>query len=56
MGHPDCPEALPDRVGCLERRGKSDWRHISMKVLIIYDSVFGNTEQIAQAIGNALGS
>ena len=27
-----------------------------MKVLIIYDSVFGNTEQIAQAIGNALGS
>jgi flavodoxin len=27
-----------------------------MKVLIVYDSVFGNTEQIAQAIGNALGS
>jgi flavodoxin len=27
-----------------------------MKVLIIYDSVFGNTEQMAQAIGNALGS
>ena len=27
-----------------------------MKVLIIYDSVFGNTEQIARAIGNALGS
>ena len=27
-----------------------------MKVLIIYDSVFGNTEQVAQAIGNALGS
>ena len=27
-----------------------------MKILIIYDSVFGNTEQIAQAIGNALGS
>ena len=27
-----------------------------MKVLIIYDSGFGNTEQIAQAIGNALGS
>ena len=27
-----------------------------MKVLIIYDSSFGNTEQIAQAIGNALGS
>lgn len=26
-----------------------------MKVLIIYDSVFGNTEQIAQTIGNALG-
>jgi flavodoxin len=26
-----------------------------MKIMIIYDSVFGNTEQIAQAIGNALG-
>jgi len=36
--------------------GKSDWRYISMKVLIVYDSVFGNTEQVAQAIGNALGS
>jgi flavodoxin len=27
-----------------------------MKVLVIYDSVFGNTEQVARAIGNALGS
>ena len=27
-----------------------------MKTLIVYDSVFGNTEQIALAIGNALGS
>jgi len=27
-----------------------------MKVLIVYDSVFGNTEKIAQAIGNSLGS
>jgi flavodoxin I len=27
-----------------------------MKALIIYDSSFGNTEQIAQAIGNALAS
>ncbi len=27
-----------------------------MKILIIYDSVFGNTEKIAQAIGNAFGS
>jgi flavodoxin len=27
-----------------------------MKALTIYDSFFGNTEQIAQAIGNALGS
>jgi flavodoxin len=26
-----------------------------MNVLVIYDSVFGNTEQIAQAIGSALG-
>jgi flavodoxin len=27
-----------------------------MKAWVVYDSVFGNTEQIAQAIGNALGS
>jgi flavodoxin len=27
-----------------------------MKSMIIYDSVYGNTEQIAQAIGNALSS
>jgi len=27
-----------------------------MKILIIYDSVYGNTEQIAQTIGAALGS
>lgn len=27
-----------------------------MKVLIIYDSLFGNTEKIARAMGNALGS
>ena len=27
-----------------------------MKVLVIYDSVFGNTEKVAQAIGNALRS
>jgi flavodoxin I len=27
-----------------------------MKTLIIYDSFFGNTEQIAQAIGRAIGS
>jgi len=27
-----------------------------MKILIIYDSVFGNTEKIAQTIGNAVGS
>lgn len=27
-----------------------------MKALVIYDSVFGNTEKIAQAIANALGS
>ncbi len=26
-----------------------------MKVLVIYDSVFGNTEKIAQAIGDAIG-
>ena len=27
-----------------------------MKTLVIYDSFFGNTEQIARAIGNALGA
>lgn len=27
-----------------------------MKALIVYDSFFGNTEKIAQAIGNSLGS
>jgi hypothetical protein len=27
-----------------------------VKTLIIYDSVYGNTEKIAQAIGAALGS
>jgi len=27
-----------------------------MKTLVIYDSVFGNTDQIARAIGNALDS
>ena len=26
-----------------------------MKMLVVYDSVFGNTEQIVKAIGNALG-
>ena len=27
-----------------------------MRALVVYDSVFGNTEQIARAIGSALGS
>lgn len=27
-----------------------------MKVLVVYDSVFGNTEKVAQAIGDALGA
>jgi flavodoxin len=27
-----------------------------MKAMVVYDSVFGNTEKIAQAIGRALGS
>ncbi len=27
-----------------------------MKALVIYDSVFGNTEKVAQAIGKALGT
>ncbi|MCL7413245.1 MAG: hypothetical protein M8353_06470 [ANME-2 cluster archaeon] len=31
------------------------WKNFTMKVLILYDSVFGNTEQIARVIGNAPG-
>ncbi|KUO70182.1 MAG: hypothetical protein APF77_03840 [Clostridia bacterium BRH_c25] len=27
-----------------------------MKALVVYDSIFGNTEKIAQAIGDSLGS
>jgi flavodoxin len=27
-----------------------------MKAMVVYDSIFGNTEQIAKAIGKALGS
>ena len=27
-----------------------------MKALVVYDSVFGNTEKVAQAIGDALGT
>jgi flavodoxin len=27
-----------------------------MKAMVVYDSAFGNTEQVAQAIGQALGS
>jgi flavodoxin len=27
-----------------------------MKALVVYDSVFGNTEKVAQAMGDALGS
>ena len=27
-----------------------------MKALVVYDSIFGNTEQIAQAVGSAIGS
>jgi flavodoxin len=27
-----------------------------MKAMVVYDSVFGNTEKVAQAIGQALGS
>jgi flavodoxin len=32
------------------------WRESSMKSLVVFDSVFGNTRQIAEAIGSALGS
>jgi flavodoxin len=36
-------------------KSQCNWRIIYMKALVIYDSYFGNTEKIAQAIGNALG-
>ena len=29
---------------------------VLMKAMVVYDSVFGNTEKVAQAIGQALGS
>jgi len=29
---------------------------VPMKALVVYDSVFGNTEQVALAIGNSLGA
>jgi flavodoxin len=32
------------------------WRLISMKTIVVFDSFFGNTEKIARAIGSALGS
>jgi flavodoxin I len=31
-------------------------RHIGVKALVVYDSVYGNTEKIAQEIGGALSS
>jgi flavodoxin I len=37
-------------------RGKQAGAPKSSKYLVIYDSFFGNTEQIAQAIGGGLGS
>jgi flavodoxin len=50
----------PARYARLEARRqkarKSDRSHTSMKTLIVYDSFFGNTEQVAQAIGKALGA
>jgi flavodoxin len=49
------PQDVAVGEGHLEKRGKSDWRHVSVKALVVYDSFFGNTEQIAQAIGNVLG-
>jgi flavodoxin len=33
-----------------------DGRDFSMKVCVIYDSVFGNTEKIARAVGEALST
>lgn len=32
------------------------WEANSMKALVVYDSVFGNTEKVAQKIGEALGA
>jgi len=44
------------KAECLESRGEPDWRYFALKVLVVYDSVFGNTEQIARTIGNIPGS
>jgi len=35
---------------------RMDGEDTSMKTLVVYDSFFGNTEQIARAVGNALSS
>jgi flavodoxin len=35
---------------------RSERRQSEVKALVVYDSVFGNTGQIAEAIGDALGS
>jgi flavodoxin len=50
------PQDVAVRAGYLEKSGKSDGRYSSVKALVVYDSFLGNTEQIAQAIGYALGS
>jgi flavodoxin len=34
----------------------ANYEEIKMKTLVIYDSVFGNTEKVAQAIAAALGT
>jgi flavodoxin I len=43
--------------GCDHRQGslKKLWRKIMGKKLVVYDSFFGNTEQVAQVIAKALG-
>jgi hypothetical protein len=38
------------------RRRDKSLGEITMKALVIYDSAYGNTARIAQAIGSALGS
>jgi flavodoxin len=37
-------------------KGKSQPEVLIMKALVIYDSLYGNTEQIAKAIGGAMGA
>lgn len=55
----------PSPIGFGGQKGVKAWasdlaatryRRLLMKVLVVYDSAYGNTEKIARAIGSALGA